>query len=211
MKEILTMTLKLLLTLTTVTFMSLFILACGDDVVDVVTQGPVGSAGPAGPAGPAGSNGKDALTEVQTLTIKASRDYDPSDWFDAHVKVNSAAIQLPEVIPMTGSAGTGWASISLNGNKYCYQGDGKNNSDVGTQFEYVGLATSSECYMAKTSADLLFVEYFDDVEILVSVPGGGVASSIRTFTEIEAEITIRQFSRDDVLLHLVSLDWEDVN
>lgn len=177
---------KLLTTLTLIFIMA----ACGDDRT-IIEQG---TPGPQGAQGPAGQDGKDlAETQPETLAIVASRDYDPSVFNPTTEELGAAVIQLPENLPANGPVGTGWASISINDARYCYQGDGKNNSDAGSQFEYVGLATGSECFMGTTSADLLVVEYFEDVDLTVAVHGGGVSASIRGFVEVTAEITVREF------------------
>lgn len=177
----------------------MFLTACGDDGRDgaVGATGPQGVAGTNGSDGADGQDGEDALTPVKTLTLQPSRDYDPSAFSPVSVDLGAGIYKLPEELPLTaGVAGTGWASITLNGLRFCYQGDGKNNSDAGTAFEYAGaFELPGECFSASLSNEPLEgTSLFDDMEFDTEVHGGGVSAAIRTFTSVDAVITVRELN-----------------
>lgn len=173
--------------------------ACGDDGFDGKdgATGPQGVAGVNGSDGTDGIDGKDALTPLQTIILTPSRDYDPSTFNPASLMLGAGIFKLPLELPLTvGVAGTGWASITVSGTRFCYQGDGKNNSDAGSTFEYVGaFELPGECYSASLSDEPLEnSSFFEDMNIQAEVHGGGVSSSIRTFTQVEAEIQVRELN-----------------
>lgn len=186
----------------TLMFLGLFIVACGDDGKDGAQgekgmQGQQGSAGTNGSNGSDGKDGEDALAPKQTLTLKPSRDYDPSSFSPVSEDLGAGVYSLPEELPLTtGVAGTGWASITLNNMRYCYQGDGVNNSNAGSKFEYEGaFELPGECFSASLSDEPLEgSSFFEDMEFEAAVHGGGVSSGIRTFTEVEAVIEVRELN-----------------
>lgn len=178
--------------------MALTTMACGDDrtIIEQGQPGPQGEQGPKGdsaepitPVDVVGSN------QPVVVELTASRDYDPSVFNPATEELGPSAIRLPEEIELVqGVAGTGFASLTLNDVKFCYQGTGINNSDPGTAFKFKGIATGNECHMGTTSGDLDFVSYFDNVVITLTINGGGVHPSIRTLTVGSIEILYIEFN-----------------
>lgn len=151
--------------------------------------GEDGVNGQDGMDGQAGSDGEPA--ELYEVVIQASRTYGPSTFSPGLSEAPAGVYSLPEVITLTsGVAGTGWVSIILDGIRYCYQGNGRNNNDPGSAFQYRGAATdvNDECFEAgRTELPLeRFVRSDDQIELQLN--GGGVSSSIRTDSSVEAEI-----------------------
>lgn len=179
--------------------LGLFLVGCGHDGDDGAQgpQGAVGQAGADGAAGKDGQDGEDALAELETLTLSPSRDYDPSVFNPVSESRGAGIYRLPEELPLTaGVAGTGWASIDINDTRFCYQGNGANNSQAGTAFEYVGaFELPGECFSASLSNEPLEgSSLLDDMDIESSVHGGGVSSGIRTFTQVDVEIELRELN-----------------
>lgn len=150
---------------------------------------PAAVNGTDGQDGSAGADGEPA--ELYEVVIQASRTYSPSTFSPGLSEAPAGVYSLPEVITLTsGVAGTGWVSIILDGIRYCYQGNGRNNNDPGSAFQYRGAATdvNDECFEAgRTELPLeRFVRSDDQIELQLN--GGGVSSSIRTDSSVEAEI-----------------------
>lgn len=124
------------------------------------------------------------------VLLSPARDYDPSEFFPSEVVLSPGTYQLPGSLPLEeGTAGTGWATISIGDTSYCYQGDGVNNSDPGTEFVYEGSFTGAgDCFSASLTAEPLEVILESDTTVVAEVNGGGVSAAIRDYTEVEVEI-----------------------
>lgn len=126
-------------------------------------------------------------------TVTAFRDYDPSQFFPTDATLAPGAYTLPDEVAMSGSAGTGWVSFKTDKYKYCYQGDGVNNSDVGTKFVFEHVTEPNlNCSSGGLAIKPDYVT-FDSVTATLSVDGGGVSGAIRTFTTATIELTIKRF------------------
>lgn len=169
---------------TILVLMLAFLVGCGQDTVTGL-QGPKGDKGDQGDPGPSVSG-----SEI-SMIVGASRDYDPSVFSPEDYDVEAGVYQLPDTIDLiAGVAGTGWVTVKLNGVRYCYQGDGKNNSDAGTSFEYshaedLDTGNCTNGTSGSITVDKSFIAVLGDTVMTVDLNGGGVSSSIRTFTEVE--------------------------
>lgn len=179
----------------------------GEDTRDQNRQGPPGTDGSDGQNGAPGqdgsngedgSDGSDALAPLNQLKVKANRDYDPSVFNPTDFSVTAGVYKLPtDLTLLQGVSGTGWVTLRLGGEQYCYQGDGKNNNDPGTKFTLNHVGTvGSECFTTASSGstELDMLMLLEDTNGTLSVNGGGVSSAIRTLTEVEAVIDNRTFN-----------------
>ena len=124
------------------------------------------------------------------LTMNPSRDYDPSVFNPASLEADAGELTLPDTLPLVaGVAGTGWAAITVGDLKFCYQGNGVNNSDPGTRFEFVGETAAAASCPAGGLVDNGLTVTHDGGTITAEVSGGGVSGAIRTYTEVEVIIS----------------------
>ena len=133
---------------------------------------------------------------LRSIEVSASRDYNPSRWQNGVIAVEQNGLfHLPtELQVLAGHIGTGWASISIGGRKFCYQGNASsNNQDDGTSFQlrFEKLSPNDECHHASTN-----IPYQRDISlqsgqlITLQVHGGGCGTSCN-FLELEARINPR--------------------
>lgn len=138
--------------------------------------------------------GKSADTEPQTqtatpaiqrdITFEASRGYNPSSWsnYTEEIVLDSRArVPIELIVTNNGNSGTGWASISTEDRKFCYQGNASNNNTSnGDKFVLVKEKTllTEECFQANNDAVYDSVIDLKSGQIInVSVHGGGCSNS----------------------------------
>ena len=159
-----------------------------------VVQGPAGPQGPqgvAGPQGPEGPQGPKGDTNPLYLSFQAGRDYDPSNWYNDTLSAPvTGTLRVPNTILVNeGNAGTGWLTFRVGPVKACYQGAAANSTIVSKRFILRNFYDSSIACDAIGSASPLSVS--DNTlsvtaadEISLSINGGGVASTVRSFTSV---------------------------
>lgn len=128
------------------------------------------------------------------VSIIASRDYSVSGNFqNAEVTLPQGTYKIPKSISvLAGNAGTGWVELEVGGNKFCYQGDAKNNSEESLNFSLKKMQlTPAPCHSNSPSTDLseatASVTLLSDDSAKLSVRGGG-CSGYCSFTEVEANL-----------------------
>jgi hypothetical protein len=137
------------------------------------------------------------LPAPQEVTIKASRDYQPSIWnHGSYIMLTTSIYNIPEEIEiLSGNSGTGWLSLYASGRKFCYQGNASNNKTPdGDLFVLVKEKTdlNEECYSNNSNTTYDTEVYLEkDFVIDLEVNGGGcsVGKGACLFTEVSATIT----------------------
>lgn len=164
----------------------------------IVTCGTTESVIPLPTDGADGEDGDDAVNTVRNETVVASRNYGPSVFNPTTLLAERGYYQLPDTIDVVlGNAGTGWASILVGDDRYCYQGTAANNSQLSSEFEYDGVVPANkECFqVSRTNQSLTVNSVFEAQDIVVSVHGGGCGPNC-TETIIEADIILAEFNKD---------------
>lgn len=133
------------------------------------------------------------VTEYEDIQVDiiASRDYDPSKFSPTEGILEMGSYEIPSVVELlVGVAGTGWASLTIGNVKLCYQGNGANNSQVGTAFNLKGQLSdpSLKCHNAPKGVSELLIALSEDTSIKLEINGGGVSAAIRTYTEGKAAL-----------------------
>jgi len=155
------------------------------------SQGPAGPRGEVGPAGPAGPQGERGDTNPLYLSFQAGRDYDPSNWYNDTLNAPATGnLRLPSTILVNeGNAGTGWLTFRVGTAKACYQGAAANSTIVSKRFILRNFYDSAVACDAIGSASPIPVtdntlSVTAGEEISLSINGGGVASTVRSFTSV---------------------------
>ena len=127
---------------------------------------------------------------IDDILLLPSRTYDPSSW-DHDVESIKALLAIPDYMYTTDSdmaVGTGWASIVTDTVKICYQGNGANNADKGSRFEFVKFQElSKECHDGGSVDTRLPI--ITNV-VRAEVNGGGVPNTIKGLVEVEVPVTV---------------------
>lgn len=136
------------------------------------------------------SNSPTVTPKDENYTISPVREYGPSGWDNVKVTFNgSGVVSIPsEVNVLTGNPGTGWMSVTLKNAKYCYQGNARNNNEVGSKFKLVKSYSSGlgrPCHQNSPSHNLgLDFSVSSGDEMHVSIDGGGCGKDCQ-YTEVE--------------------------
>ena len=147
-----------------------------------------GRDGSNGQPGEAGDDGKSV--EAVEIAITASRDYSPSTFSPQTYSLRAGVYELPQSLDLVqGHGGTGWVSLIVDGKRYCYQFNGRNNGDAGDQAIYAGakLNPASECFVGMRSNEPLDILLPAAANAELAVNGGGCSSSC-TLTVVESSI-----------------------
>lgn len=167
---------------------------CGDvgrfvDCIDgcSMRQGPQGVPGEVGADGIDGANGNSVALEKEDLVIEASRSYGPSIFSPTTSEAFAGFFKFPETLELvSGAAGTGWASITLEDARLCYQGNGANNQQAGDSFLFKKVVVpSAECFNGAAIANSLSTVLLMSGEaITLSLHGGGISSALQPGTHV---------------------------
>lgn len=134
---------------------------------------------------------------VPEISINASRNYNPSKWYDFNkiVESNFESIVPNEIHVITGNSGTGWVSLIIGSRKFCYQGNASNNQTLdGDKFILV-IEKSNVDSQCSSSTDKINANRSVTIKqgdiISLSVNGGGCSNSAGTcvYTEVATEIS----------------------
>ena len=158
-------------------------------------QGPRGAqgfTGSPGAQGPAGANGADGNDAPVYMTLSASRDYDSSAWYNFSAAAPATGtINPPDSITVTaGNTGTGWLTLQIGSHKVCYQGTARSNNNISRVFSFEHIISSAQCATGLGSKTVVSSDANYNVPVTqgdtmgLEVNGGGVSSSIRTYTSV---------------------------
>lgn len=148
-----------------------------------------------------GKPGQDGATVQATeLVLEASRSYNPSDWNNKTVAAEPGVYLFPETLELvSGAAGTGWASIVLEDSTLCYQGNGLNNGQAGTEFVFSRIvAKGSSCYSNPViiSTSLSKALLSSGELITLSFNGGGVNNTLIQLADLH---TVKAVIKADII------------
>lgn len=134
--------------------------------------------------------------DPEDILLSASRDYRPSDWNNDERKLEFAAsFLIPEEVDLiAGNSATGWMSLYVGSRKFCYQGNGANNSSIGDKFilKHEKLSLEEQCHNSTDNIEfsaIADVELGDEVKLVIN---GGGCSSICEYTEVEVLLELDQ-------------------
>jgi hypothetical protein len=137
---------------------------------------------------------------AKDIFLTASRDYNPSDWNNDQltVSVGSDYVIPIELLVQSGNSATGWASLIIGPQKFCYQGNASNNSTAnGTKFVLKKVKTNInvDCFNNSDNGNIIATVTIASGEtVSLSVNGGGCSNNAGAciFTEVEAKILLNE-------------------
>ena len=136
---------------------------------------------------------------VREIVLTSSIDFEPARLEEGAYEIGfNATLSVPlELSVVQGNSGNGFASLTINNRKYCYQGNALDENDPGGSlyfFRYIKTNPLAVCSF-QDGGDIAFEQRIDvssgqTITLTIESPGCSLENGTCVFTEVRAVLDV---------------------